>query len=122
MIAPVFVACAILASLLAVALVASATAKLTKVDRVVENITGTGVPLGWFPWLAAAELAGAAGLVVGLGIEPLGVAAAVGVVLYFIGAVIAHVRVGDYAGISAPGPLLVVAATVLVLRLASMSP
>lgn len=118
--APVFVACAIVASLLAAVLVGSAAAKLTEVDRVVENITGVGVPLRWFPWLAAAELAGAVGLVVGLGLEPVGVAAAVGVVLYFAGAVIAHVRVKDAAGVVAPAPLLVAGAAVLVLRLASM--
>lgn len=118
--APVFVACAIVTGLLAVALMGSGAAKLTKVDRVVENLTGAGVPLGWFPWLAVIELAGAAGLVVGLGVEPLGVAAAVGVVFYFVGAVIAHVRVKDYRGVIGPVPLLVVAAAVLVLRLASM--
>lgn len=118
--APVFVACLIVTGLLAAVLVGSAAAKLTKVDRVVENITGVGVPLGWFPWLAAIELVGAAGLVAGLGLEPLGVAAAVGVVLYFTGAVIAHVRVRDYPGVFAPVPLLVVAAATLVLRLASM--
>lgn len=115
-----FVACAIVTGLLAAVLVGSAAAKLTKVDRAVETITGAGVPIGWFPWLAAIELAGAAGLVVGLGIEPLGVAAAVGVVLYFAGAVIAHVRVRDYAGVVAPAPLLAVAVAALVLRLASM--
>lgn len=114
-----FVACAIVSSLLAAALVASATAKLTKADRVVESITGVGVPLGWFPWLAVTELAGALGLLVGLGVEPLGIAAGIGVVLYFVGAVIAHVRVKDYAGAAAPAPLLVVAAAALVLRAAS---
>lgn len=118
--APVFVACAIVTGLLAVVLVGSATGKLTKVDRVVENLTRAGVPLSWFPWLAATELAGAAGLVVGLAIEPLGVVAAVGLVLYFVGAVIAHVRARDYPGVVAPVPLLVVAAAVLVLRVASM--
>jgi hypothetical protein len=45
--------------------------------------------------LGALKLAGAAGLLVGLaGLPAIGIAAATGLVLYFIGAVIAHLRAG----------------------------
>lgn len=55
-----------------------------------------GVPDSWFPWLASLKAAGALGLLVGLGVPVIGAAAAVGVVLYFIGAVVTHVRAKDY--------------------------
>jgi hypothetical protein len=45
--------------------------------------------------LAAAETAGAVGVVAGLFWWPIGVAAAAGVILYFLGAVGAHLRVRD---------------------------
>ncbi|MFB7915982.1 DoxX family protein [Streptomyces sp. NPDC056061] len=52
----------------------------------------------------------AVGLLVGIGCRPLGVAAAVGVVLYFLGAVIAHLRVKDVKGTPGADVLLVVPA------------
>lgn len=45
--------------------------------------------------LGVLEVAGAAGLITGLFWWPLGVAAATGVTLYFVGAVISHLRVRD---------------------------
>src|SRR6516162_8163143 len=58
-----------------------------------------GVPLKYFPLLAACELAGALGLVVGIWEALIGIAAGVGLVLYFVGAVASHLRVGDVKGI-----------------------
>jgi DoxX-like family len=107
---------AVVSVLLGVTLLASAAAKLTRATRVVDSLTGIGVPIGWFPWLAGAEIAGGIGLIVGLAVGPLGVAAAIGVVLYFIGAVIAHLRAKDYKGVSTPAVLLVVAIVALALR------
>ncbi|WP_308344711.1 DoxX family protein [Streptomyces sp. ISL-94] len=54
------------------------------------------VPDSWLPRLAALKAAGAIGLVAGLWITPLGIAAAIGVTLYFIGAVVSHLRAKDY--------------------------
>jgi hypothetical protein len=42
------------------------------------------------------------------------------VIVYFIGAVIAHLRVGDTKGLGAPAVLLVVGIAALVLRLLSV--
>jgi hypothetical protein len=70
------------------------------------------------PVLAVLELAGAAGLVIGLAWWPLGIAAGVGLALYFIGAVGAHLRVGDRT-IVAPAVLLLVSLAAIALRLAS---
>ena len=66
--------------------------------------------------LSVAEIAGSAGLVAGLFWWPIGVAAAVGVVLYFLGAVGAHLRVKDTANLIAPAVILVAAVAALVLR------
>jgi hypothetical protein len=46
--------------------------------------------------LSALELAGAVGLLVGIAVGPLGVAAGVGLVAYFVGATASHIRVRDF--------------------------
>ena len=93
-----FVGTIVVGALLALMLVASARLKLSRDERSVETIHRVvRVPLPWFPWLAAAELAGATGVVIGLAVPAIGIAAAVGILLYFAGAVIAHLRVGDHA-------------------------
>ena len=48
-------------------------------------------------WLGMAEIAGAIGLLIGIAWRPLGIAAGVGITLYFVGAVIGHLRVHDTA-------------------------
>lgn len=76
-----------------------------------------GVPLAFFPVLALLEFAAAAGLLAGIRWAQLGIAAAIGAVLYFVGAIISHLLVGDVAGISSPLFMLGLAATLLLLRL-----
>jgi hypothetical protein len=74
-----------------------------------------GLPLKYFPLLAACEFAGAAGLVIGIWWTPIGIAAGFGLVLYFVGAVVAHLRVGDVKGIGAAGAMLLLAGVQLIL-------
>jgi uncharacterized membrane protein YphA (DoxX/SURF4 family) len=105
----------IIGIVLAVALVGSGMGKITKAKSIVDSITSLGVPPGLLPFLAACEIAGALGLIVGIWWRPLGIAAAVGVVLYFIGAVGAHLRKRDFKGIPGAGLLLVVSAVTLAL-------
>ncbi len=76
-----------------------------------------GVPLKYFPLLAACEFAGALGLVVGIWLPPIGIAAGIGLVLYFVGAVVSHLRVGDIKGIGSAAFMLVLAAGALTLRI-----
>lgn len=90
--------------------------KLRRDARVLEPISALGVPLDWFPFLGAAEVAGGVGVVVGLGVAPLGIAAATGLTLYFIGAEATHLRVGDIAGAVRPLPMLVLSVAALVAR------
>jgi hypothetical protein len=114
----VYIALVIATVLLTAMLAMSASMKLRKHHQVVAIIGGTvGVPARAFPLLAGLELAGATGIVIGLRWQPLGIAAAVGLVSYFIGAVIGHLRVGDTKNLTMPLPPLVLSVAVLVLQL-----
>ena len=116
-----FVVLVIVTVLLAAMAAGSAAKKLQKDEQVRTVIGGTvGVPERHFATLAALELAGAAGILLGLWLEPLGIAAAIGLVLYFTGAVIAHLRVGDTKHLAMPLPPLVLAIAVLVLRVVTL--
>ena len=115
-----FIAYAIVGVLLALMLLASAAAKLTRNKAVVDGLTGIGVPLTMFPFLASCEIAGAAGLLVGLWWAPLGIAAAIGLVVYFIGAVGAHLRKSDMKGLPNAAVMLIAAVAALALRALSL--
>jgi len=86
-----------------------------RIVRVIHEVIG--VPLSYFPLLAACEFAGALGLLLGILWPPLGVAAGIGLVLYFVGAVASHLRVGDVKGIGPAAFMLAVAAAALVMRI-----
>lgn len=113
-----FTAYAIVAGLLALVLTASATFTFQRNPAITESMSNVGVPDSWLPRLAALKAAGAIGLVAGLWLTPLGIAAAIGVTLYFLGAVIAHLRVKDYA-LAPAAVLLLVSAAALALRVAA---
>lgn len=82
----------------------SAFALLTRKPFVTDNLVQYGVPASWWPWLGTAKAAGAFGLVAGLAVPEIGVAAAVGLGLYFTGAVITVLRARAYGHV--PFPLL----------------
>ena len=90
-----FIATVVVTVLLALAVIGSAAGKLSKQPKVIEMLTGLGVPESWVPRLAAAELAGGIGLLVGLAVPAIGVAAAIGLICYFVGAVVTHIRAKD---------------------------
>jgi uncharacterized membrane protein YphA (DoxX/SURF4 family) len=114
-----FTAYLVVAILLAVGLVMSGGLKLAKNPRIVEGIGGLGVPLSLFPVLAALEIAGAAGLIIGLWFAPLGIAAGVGVLVYFTGAVMTHLRAHNRE-FASPLVLGMVGAAAVALRLLSL--
>ncbi|MFC0003475.1 DoxX family protein [Micromonospora siamensis] len=93
----------------------SAFSLLRGAPWVVDSLAAYGVPRPWWPWLGAAKAAGALGLLVGLFVPAIGVLAGVGLVLYFLGAVVTVVRAHSYAHI--PYPLLYLAPVVAVLAL-----
>lgn len=80
-----------------------AMADFARADFVLANSAEVGVPPAWLPGLGGLKLAGAAGLVVGLiAVDALGVAAAAGLVAFFIGAVAAHIRAKVFHNIAFP--------------------
>jgi hypothetical protein len=114
------VAAAVVSVLLAALLAWAAVRKLSHRERIVQSYLRVGVPEDKLNYLAVILLAGAAGLVLGLWWAPLGVAAAIGVICYFIGAVAFHVRSGDTANLPTPLAFAATAVVALVLRLATL--
>lgn len=86
------IALIVLAALLGVAAFGSGVQKFRRDPRIVESMHSVGVGDRQIPVLAALELLGALGLLVGIWIAPIGMAAAVCLAIYFFGAVIAHIR------------------------------
>jgi hypothetical protein len=112
----VFTACVIVSVLFSIMLLLSAMGKLTKMTKVVESLTLVGVKPEQFVILAALEVAAAAGIIIGFWAAPLGIAAGIGAVLYFIGAIMAHLRIKDTKGLTGPLVPLMMAIASLVLR------
>ncbi len=95
---------------------AVAVPDLVPAQFVLANSARVGVPRSWLPTLAVLKLAGAGGLFVGLlGLRHIGIAAAVGLVLYFVGAVVVHIRARVFSNIAFPGCYLLLSALSLVL-------
>jgi DoxX-like protein len=105
-------------ALLAAMVAFSGLGKLRLDPRIVRIIHEViGVPLKYFPLLAACEFVGALGLVLGIWWPSLGVAAGIGLVLYFVGAIVSHVRVGDVKGMGPVAFMLTVSVAALALRI-----
>jgi DoxX-like family len=94
----------------------AATADFSRAGFVLANAAELGVAETWLPLLGALKAAGAAGLLMGLlGAKPLGIAAAIGLVLFFIGALAVHVRARVLYNLGFPGVFLILAVASLVL-------
>lgn len=97
----------------------SAVMDFARYEPILVNMTRAGVPHSWLPGLGALKAAGALGVLLGLlGMPLIGTAAAVGVALFFVGAVATHVRVRD-SGYGLAAAFLALAVVALVLDLAS---
>ncbi|SHT81360.1 DoxX family protein [Mycobacteroides abscessus] len=85
-------------------------AKAVKAQFVVQNSGEVGLAPRWLPYLAVIEGAGVVGLVIGFaGVRQIGLAAAIGLVAFFIGAVGAHIRSNVLHNIVFPGVFLALA-------------
>jgi hypothetical protein len=115
-----FAASAVVSILLAGSLTYAAARKLSHRPEVVEGYARVGVPEDRLDHLAAILLAGAAGLLVGLLWAPIGIAAALGLIVYFALALGAHVRADDLESLPTPAALELLAIAALVLRLAAL--
>lgn len=103
-----------------VANTAAAIGDFARAGFVLKNAAEVGVSESWIPMLAGLKAAGALGLLLGLlGIPLIGVAAAIGLVLFFVGAVIIHIRTRVFHNIAFPATFLALAVASLILAVAA---
>jgi DoxX-like protein len=114
-----FIAYTIVAVVLALMNVGTARAKIRGLEPATSGLIAAGVPTSWFVPLALLNLAGAVGLLIGIGWRPLGIAAAAGLLLYFLGALGFHVRANDLKGMPMPTLFTVLSAAALFLGVTS---
>jgi uncharacterized membrane protein YphA (DoxX/SURF4 family) len=82
--------------------------KLRKMPQVMESMAHVGVKPNQIPLLAYVEIAGAVGILIGIAISKLAFVSAGALTLYFLGAVIAHLRIKDKFKDFAPALFLAV--------------
>lgn len=90
-----------------------------RAESAVANAAKVEVPPSWLLPLGALKFVGAVGLIAGIAVPLIGVAAAIGLVLFFVCAIFAHLRVGWYSALPFPIAFLLFAVVALILRLAS---
>jgi DoxX-like family len=105
--------------LAAAANTAAAVADYVRPRWLMTNMAAAGVPRSWVFPLGHLKLAGALGLLAGFAVPLIGVAAASGLVLFFIGAVGALMRARDFAHLPYPSIYLLLALSTLALHLTS---
>src|SRR5437899_9343095 len=109
-----FTAYVVVSVLAAAANIFSATCDFVRYKQVSIAMAKAGVPESWMTRLGILKAAGALGLLAGIGMPLIGTAAAVGLILFFITAIITHLRARDYSfGLAAVFLLLAVAALAL---------
>ena len=104
---------------LSIFLAFSATRKLTHQPRIVQSYIRAGVPEDKLNHLAFTLFSAAGGLIAGLFFAPLGIAAGIGTIIYFLGAVGYHIRANDLDHLPTPLMVALFAVVVLILQIAS---
>jgi hypothetical protein len=94
----------------------SAGFDFVRYPKVAVNMAQAGVPESWMFPLGFLKAAGALGLIAGFVVPPIGIAAAFGLVLFFIGAILTHIR-GHFYDFALPIVFLALAVAALGLRL-----
>lgn len=94
----------------------SGIAALLHFKPIMPGMAKAGVPVSWltFP-IGTLKTLGALGLAAGLVLHPLGIAAAIGLVLFFVCAIYTHIRASDY------GPQFVLALVFLTINVAVLT-
>lgn len=106
----VFVTYVIVTIVTIVANICVAVTDIKHAKFVLANMDELGVSRSWLMPLGLLKAAGAAGLLVGLlGLRPLGIAAAVGLVLFFAGALTVHLRARVLHNIATPAAFFALA-------------
>ncbi len=115
--APVSTAYVVVTVLAIAANAFSGVAAMVHFGPILPGMARAGVPESWLTVLGTLKTAGAVGLLLGLfGVPLIGTAAAIGLVLFFVGAIATHLRARDYSpqlGLAIGFFLLAVAALVL---------
>jgi uncharacterized membrane protein YphA (DoxX/SURF4 family) len=106
--------------LLAAACLLPAAGKLLGHPKMRQSAARFGIPWPRYRLIGAAELAAAAGILIGLWWHPLGLAAATGMALLLLGAVVTHWKAADGAKEMAPA-LLALLLTLAYLAIALIS-
>jgi DoxX-like family len=114
-----FVAYVVVSLLLGGYLAFSAWADFVRYQQVLVAMARAGVPESWLPLLGILKAAAVVGLLLGVGVPLIGVTAALGVSLFFVGAIVIHLRARYYA-FAFPGSFLVLAVAALGLALANL--
>ena len=113
-----FTAYIIITAVAAAANIYAAANDFIRPNWLLANMNQLGVPESSLPILGALKAAGAVGLIVGIGVPLIGVLAAAALTLFFIAALITHIRAHDRSlGNGVPVMFLVVVIAALVLRI-----
>lgn len=93
---------------------------LFRTSSTLANTATVEIPSSWLVPLGALKAAGAVGLLVGIAVPVIGALAAVGLILFFVCAVFAHLRVQWYSTLPFPLTFLAFAVGALITRLGSL--
>ena len=106
-----FITYIVVTILAAAANIFSATLDFIRYKPILINMAKVGVSESWITTLGILKAAGALGLLIGIGVPAVGIAAAAGLVLFFIAAIIIHLRGHDHSfGLAIVFLLLAIAA------------
>jgi len=106
-----FITYIVVTILAAAANIFSATLDCIRYKPILINMAKVGVSESWITTLGILKAAGALGLLIGIGVPAVGIAAAAGLVLFFIAAIIIHLRGHDHSfGLAIVFLLLAIAA------------
>jgi uncharacterized membrane protein len=92
-----FITYIVVTILAAAANIFSATLDFIRYKPILINMAKVGVSESWITTLGILKAAGALGLLIGIGVPAVGIAAAAGLVLFFIAAIIIHLRGHDHS-------------------------
>jgi DoxX-like protein len=109
-----------ISALLAVAFLGSGGMKVAGAKQSLLIRDQLRIKAGLWTVIGALEAAGGAGLLVGLAVPAIGVAAAAGLGLLMVGAIGAHVRASDARNAAPAALLLALSAAVAILHITSM--
>jgi hypothetical protein len=113
---PVFTAYVVIAMITAIANIYAAWTDFSTPEWLLANMNRLGVSRRWLRPLGIAKALGAIGLLAGIFMPAIGIAAAAGLVFFFVCAMATAVRARWYGHLPFPAVWLLLAATSLALR------